>query len=119
MLLASNLPKSGEQRAADSESLALHGSALHRVANIYADRKYLRTDLEVKQGDEPFVDFVSIAEKLSPIVCANRHSSLVLPFVDRCLPTNGANQEAIVSPACFTGILVAILLCTAAFGRDY
>jgi len=46
-------------------------------------RKYLRTDLEVKQGDEPFVDFEKIAEELSPIVCANRHSSLVRRFVDR------------------------------------
>jgi len=57
-------------------------------------RKYLRTDLEVKQGDEPLVDFVEIAEELSPIVCANRHSWLVRRFA-AWLPTdqttNGSN----------------------------
>jgi hypothetical protein len=82
-------------------------------------RKYLRTDLEVKQADEPFVDFVKIAEGLSPIVCANRHSSLVQRFVDRCLATNGANEVAIARHACFSGILVAMFLCTAAFPGNY
>ena len=79
-------------------------------------RKYLRTDLEVKQGDEPLVDFVEIAEELSPIVCANRHSWLVRRFA-AWLPTDqttngsklptGANEVAIASPACFAGMSLA------------
>ena len=73
-------------------------------------RKYLRTDLEVKQGDEPLVDFVEIAEELSPIVCANRNSWLVRRFA-AWLPTeqttNGANEVAIASPACFAGMSLA------------
>ena len=72
-------------------------------------RKYLRTDLEVKQGYEPLVDFVEIAEELSPIVCANRHSWLVRRFA-AWLPEqtiNGANEVAIASPACFAGMSLA------------
>lgn len=87
-------------------------------------RKYLRTDLEVKQGDEPLVDFVEIAEELSPIVCANRHSWLVRRFVDRCLATNGANYQRSKrggdrQPCLLCRHVACFYLCTAALPGDY
>jgi hypothetical protein len=75
--------------------------------------------LEVKQGEEPFVDFVKIAGELSPIVGANRPSSLVRRFVDHCQVTNRANWVAIVNYACFAGMQHALFLCTAALPGYY
>ena len=85
-------------------------------------RKYLRTDLEVKQGDEPLVDFVEIAEELSPIVCANRHSWLVRRFA-AWLPTeqttNGSKRGGDRQPCLLCRHVACFFLCTAALPGDF